>query len=154
MRYLVVARKRTIFLVRLGQKNLSLTIIVCHHLASLVMPIGDPQDRLFYLVLELMMDSYSICFMCVSVCVLTSLCYDIMVWSKIYACIISWSYLIAFILFFADVTVFFCGCIVAGVVFVCFCVVFNWGGICVNFIFFFVCFAKHLVSINHWMTLL
>ena len=70
------------------------------------MPIGDPQDRLFYLVLELMMDSYSICFMCVSVCVLTSLFYDIMVWSKIYACIISWSYLIAFILFFADVAVF------------------------------------------------
>ena len=75
----MVARKRTIFLVRLGQKNLSLTIIVCHHLASLVMPIGDPQDRLFYLVLELMMDSYSISFICVSVCVLTSLCYDIMV---------------------------------------------------------------------------
>ena len=30
----------------------------CHHLASLLMPIGDPQDVFFYPTLTLMMDSY------------------------------------------------------------------------------------------------
>ena len=35
-------------------------ITVCHHLASLVMPIGDPQDIFFYPTLTLMMDSYNL----------------------------------------------------------------------------------------------
>ena len=39
---------------------MSLAIIVCHHLASLVMPIGDPLDRFCYPTLTLMMDSYII----------------------------------------------------------------------------------------------
>ena len=39
-----------------GIENPSLVITFCHHSASLVMPIGDPQDGFFYLTL--MMDSY------------------------------------------------------------------------------------------------
>ena len=39
-------------------KNLSHVITVCHQLASLVMPIGDPRDGFFYPTLTLMMDSY------------------------------------------------------------------------------------------------
>ena len=41
-----------------GMENLSLLITVCHHSASLVMPIGDPRAGLFYPTLILMMDSY------------------------------------------------------------------------------------------------
>ena len=46
--------------VRMGLKNLPLTISLCHHSASLVMPIGDPQDRFFYPTLTLMMDSFTL----------------------------------------------------------------------------------------------
>ena len=38
----------------------SLAIPVCLHLASLVMPIGDPPDDFFYPTLTLMMDSYKL----------------------------------------------------------------------------------------------
>ena len=41
-------------------ENLSLVITVCHHYASLVMPIGDPRDTFFYPTLTLMMDSYCV----------------------------------------------------------------------------------------------
>ena len=34
--------------VRMGSKNLSLAITVCHHLASLMMPNRDPRDIFFY----------------------------------------------------------------------------------------------------------
>ena len=37
---------------------MSLGITVCHHSASLVMPIGDPRDGYFYPTLTLMIDSY------------------------------------------------------------------------------------------------
>ena len=37
--------------------NLSIRITVCHHLASLVMPNGDPRDGLFYPTLTRIMDS-------------------------------------------------------------------------------------------------
>ena len=50
--------KESFICVRMEWKNLSLGINVCHHSASLVMPIGDPQDRFFYHTLALMMDSY------------------------------------------------------------------------------------------------
>ena len=43
-----------------GQKNPSLAITICHHSASLMMPIGDPLDGFFYPTLTLMMDSYNI----------------------------------------------------------------------------------------------
>ena len=43
------------------KENLSLGITVCHHLASLVMPNGDPCDGLFYPTLTLVIDSYSLC---------------------------------------------------------------------------------------------
>ena len=36
--------KESIIRVRMGLKNLSLVITICHHSASLVMPIGDPRD--------------------------------------------------------------------------------------------------------------
>ena len=39
----------------------SLVIIDWHHMASFVMPIGDPPDRFFYPILTLMMDSYIAC---------------------------------------------------------------------------------------------
>ena len=38
-------------------KNPSLAITVCHHSASLVMPIGDPLDGFFYSTLKLTMGS-------------------------------------------------------------------------------------------------
>ena len=41
-----------------GIENLSLTINVCHHSASLVMPIGDPRNGFFYPTLTLIMDSF------------------------------------------------------------------------------------------------
>ena len=42
----------------MGYENTSLRITVCHHSASLVMPIGDPRDGFFYPTLILMMDPY------------------------------------------------------------------------------------------------
>ena len=39
-----------------------LAITVCHHAASLVMPIGDPRDGFVYPTFTLMMDSYIIFF--------------------------------------------------------------------------------------------
>ena len=42
----------------MGKKNPSLAITVCHHSASLVMPIGDPRDGFFYPTLTLMIDPY------------------------------------------------------------------------------------------------
>ena len=44
---------------RMGWKNPSLAITDCHHSASLVMPIVDPRDGLFYPTLTHMKDSYS-----------------------------------------------------------------------------------------------
>ena len=49
--------KEPIICVRMGKKNMSLRITVCHHSASLVMPICDPQDGVFYPTLTFMMDS-------------------------------------------------------------------------------------------------
>ena len=53
--------KESIIRMRVGQKNLSLGIPVCHHSASLVMPNGDPGDGFFYPTLTLMIDSYILC---------------------------------------------------------------------------------------------
>ena len=39
--------KESIICVRMGKKNLSLAITICHHSESLVMPNGDPLDRFF-----------------------------------------------------------------------------------------------------------
>ena len=39
---------------------MSFLITVCHHLASLAMPIGDPLGGFFYPTLTLMIDSYII----------------------------------------------------------------------------------------------
>ena len=50
--------KESIIRVRMGMKNLFLAITDCHHLASLVMPIGDPQGGFFYPTIILMIDSY------------------------------------------------------------------------------------------------
>ena len=52
--------KESIYLVRVGWKNLSLVITVCHHSTSLEMPMGDPQDGFFYPTPTLMIDSYSL----------------------------------------------------------------------------------------------
>ena len=41
-----------------GIENPSLVITVCHHAASLVVPIGDPRDHFFYPTLIPMIDSY------------------------------------------------------------------------------------------------
>ena len=50
----------SIIRVRVGQKNMSFWITVCHHSASLVMPNGLPRDRFFYHILTLMIHSYII----------------------------------------------------------------------------------------------
>ena len=42
----------------MGWENPSLAVTVCHHPASLVMPMGDPRDGFLYPTLTLMMDSY------------------------------------------------------------------------------------------------
>ena len=55
---MVSKKKKSIIRVRVGKKNLSLGITVCHRSASLVMPNGDPWDSLFYPTLTLMIDSY------------------------------------------------------------------------------------------------
>ena len=52
--------KESIIRVRMGLKNLSLAIIHSHHSASLVMPIGDPQDGFFRSTLALMIDSFNL----------------------------------------------------------------------------------------------
>ena len=56
----MVSKKKNPLFVRMGWKNMSLVIAVCHHSASLVMPNSDPQDRFFYPTLTLMMNSYDI----------------------------------------------------------------------------------------------
>ena len=53
-------KKQSIIRVRVGQKNPSHAITVCHQWASLVMPIGDPWDGFVYPTLTLMKDSYSL----------------------------------------------------------------------------------------------
>ena len=52
--------KESIIRVRVGEKNLSLGITVCHHSASLVMPNGDPRDVFFYYTNTLMIYSFSL----------------------------------------------------------------------------------------------
>ena len=42
------------------KKNPSFAITVCHHSASLVVPIGYPQYGFLYSILTLMMDSYNL----------------------------------------------------------------------------------------------
>ena len=49
--------KDSIILRRVGYKNPSLRITVCHHSASLVMPNCDPRDRFFYPTLTLMIEA-------------------------------------------------------------------------------------------------
>ena len=51
---------KSIFCVRTGKKNLSLTTTVSHHLASLMMPNSDPRDGFYYPILTRMIDSYII----------------------------------------------------------------------------------------------
>ena len=45
---------------RVGYKNPSLRITICHYSASLVMPNGNPRDGYFYPTLSLMIHSYSL----------------------------------------------------------------------------------------------
>ena len=52
--------KESIICVRVGLKNMTLGITVCHHSAGLMMPNNDPRDRFFYPSLTLMMDSYNL----------------------------------------------------------------------------------------------
>ena len=52
--------KESIICVRVGEKNPSLGITICHHSASLVMPNDDPRDGFFYPTLTLRIDSYRI----------------------------------------------------------------------------------------------
>ena len=47
---------------------LSLAIIVYHHSASLVMPIGDPQDGFFYPTLTLRIDAYILTYLILMAC--------------------------------------------------------------------------------------
>ena len=49
--------KESIIRVRVGLKNPSLEITVCHHSASLMMQNGDPRGGFFYPTLTLMIDS-------------------------------------------------------------------------------------------------
>ena len=58
MLYLLVNKKKNHLLVRGWDRKMSLMITVCHHLASLVMPISNPRHRFFYTTLTLMVDSY------------------------------------------------------------------------------------------------
>ena len=50
--------KESIIHVRMGLKNPSLAIIVCHHSACLMMPNGDPRDKFFFPTLTFITDSY------------------------------------------------------------------------------------------------
>ena len=52
--------KESIIRVRVGWKNPSLGMTVCHHSASLVLRNGDPLDGFFYPTLTLMIDSYNL----------------------------------------------------------------------------------------------
>ena len=54
----MVSKKSSHYLCEDGIENPSLVITVCHHSASLVMPVNDPQDGFFYPSLTLMIDSY------------------------------------------------------------------------------------------------
>ena len=56
---MVSKKKESIVRVRMGLKNSSLAITVCHHSLSLVIPFFDPQDGFFYPTLTIMMDSYN-----------------------------------------------------------------------------------------------
>ena len=47
----------SIIYMRVGYKNPSLEITVCHHSASLVMPNCDPRNRFFYPTFTFMKDS-------------------------------------------------------------------------------------------------
>ena len=58
MCFLGMSKKNPLFVWRWDGKNLSIAITYCHHLASLVMPIGHPWERFFYPTRTLMMDSY------------------------------------------------------------------------------------------------
>ena len=60
MMYLVMSKKRIHYSCEGGIENPYLVITICHHSASLVMPIGDPRDGFFYPTLTLMMDTYNI----------------------------------------------------------------------------------------------
>ena len=60
MPYLKVSKKKIHFSCEGRIENPSLRITVCHYLASLVMPNGDPRDGFFYPTLTLMTDSYMI----------------------------------------------------------------------------------------------
>ena len=51
--------KESISRERVGQKNLSLGITICHHSASLVMPKGDPWDGFSFPIHTLVMYSYN-----------------------------------------------------------------------------------------------
>ena len=53
-------QKESIIRVRVGWKNPSLGITVCHHSASLVMPNGDPRYGLLYPTLTFKIDSYKL----------------------------------------------------------------------------------------------
>ena len=56
----MVRKKNIVYRVRVGKKNPSHAITVCHHSASLVIPIGDPRGGFSYPILTLLMDSYNI----------------------------------------------------------------------------------------------
>ena len=60
MRYLIVSKeekKKYMICVRMGKKNPSLAVEVCHHQSeSLVMPNDDPWNVVFYPILTLMID--------------------------------------------------------------------------------------------------
>ena len=47
-----------IICVRIEQENQSFGINICHHLANLMMPSGDPRDGFLYPILKLMVYSY------------------------------------------------------------------------------------------------
>ena len=54
----MMSKKRIHYSCEDGIEKSPLKMIVCHHSASLVIPIGDPQDGFFYLTLTFMIDSY------------------------------------------------------------------------------------------------
>ena len=58
MKTVVSKKKEPTIRVRVGQKNPSLGITVCHRSASLVMPNDDPRDGFFYQTLTLMIHTH------------------------------------------------------------------------------------------------
>ena len=57
--WIVGKKKNPLLILFKGWKVKSVSqITVCHHLTSLVMPKGDPQDGVFYSTLSLITDSY------------------------------------------------------------------------------------------------